>query len=421
MLKKRAWVSSHMGATFAHLADCHIGSWKDPKMRDLSSDAFDAAVRHCIARGVDFVLIAGDLFHTSLPGIDAIKRTVEALKLLKDANIPVYLIPGSHDYSPSGRTMLDVLEKAALCQNVARGSVRDGRLHLDFTVDPKTGVKLAGILGRRNSLERGYFESLAREPLEQEPGPKVFVLHTAIEELKPKELQGVEAPPLSLLPRGFSYYAAGHVHYVLHQDIDGLGQLAYPGPLFPDSFRELEELRQGGFYVVRLGDRTEVERIPVLVRNVIPLRFDCDTLTPEEAEFRILEQVRCQEFVGAIVTLRLHGTLRSGRASDIDYKRIFSEIYSQGAYFMMRNTAALYSPDAVEVHTAQVPVHEIEQRVIREQSGHVSLALNPEEQQQLAASLLQALSAEIQEGERKQDYERRLIDAARTVLGLSHP
>jgi len=88
---------------------------------------------------------------------------------------------------------------------------------------------------------------------------------------------------------------------------------------------------------------------------------------------------------------------------------------------MMRNTAALYSPDTLEVHTAQVPVHEIEQRVIREQSGHVSLALNPEEQQQLAASLLQALSTEIQEGERKQDYERRLIDAARAVLGLSHP
>ena len=99
---------------FAHLADCHIGSWRDPKLRDISTEAFVKAVDTCIEKEVDFILIAGDLFHTSLPSIDRLKQTVIKLKQLKDKNIPVYIIAGSHDFSPSGKTMLDVLENAGL-------------------------------------------------------------------------------------------------------------------------------------------------------------------------------------------------------------------------------------------------------------------------------------------------------------------
>ena len=33
-------------------------------------------------------------------------------------NIEVYVIPGSHDFSPSGKTMLDVLENSGLVINV---------------------------------------------------------------------------------------------------------------------------------------------------------------------------------------------------------------------------------------------------------------------------------------------------------------
>jgi len=95
---------------FAHLADCHIGSWRDPKLKDISTIAFQKAIDKCIEESVDFILISGDLFNTSLPRIDNLKTVVGTFKQLKDKNIPVYIIPGSHDYSPSGKTMLDVLE-----------------------------------------------------------------------------------------------------------------------------------------------------------------------------------------------------------------------------------------------------------------------------------------------------------------------
>ena len=137
---------------FAHLADCHIGSWRDPKLRDISTKAFTKAIDTCIENIVDFILISGDLFNTYLPSIDRLKSAVIKLKQLKDKNIPVYIIAGSHDFSPSGRTMLDVLESAGLLKNVVKGEVIDNKLKLNFTIDKKTNTKIAGMLGKKVSL-----------------------------------------------------------------------------------------------------------------------------------------------------------------------------------------------------------------------------------------------------------------------------
>jgi len=45
------------------MADCHIGSWRDPKLKDISTEAFNKAVDKCIQEQVDFILIAGDIFN----------------------------------------------------------------------------------------------------------------------------------------------------------------------------------------------------------------------------------------------------------------------------------------------------------------------------------------------------------------------
>ena len=144
---------------FAHMADCHIGSWRDPKLKDMSTLAFGKAIKKCIEENVDFILISGDLFNTSLPRLDNLKTVVSIFKKLKDKDIPVYIIPGSHDYSPSGKTMLDVLEEAGLFINVVKGEDVDGKIKLNFTIDEKTGAKITGMLGKRYSLEKEYYKN----------------------------------------------------------------------------------------------------------------------------------------------------------------------------------------------------------------------------------------------------------------------
>src|SRR3989344_9518417 len=130
---------------FGHLADCHIGGWRDPKLKELSIIAFEKAIVRCIEENVGFLLIAGDLFNNSLPSIDLIKITADILNRLKNHDIDVYIIPGSHDFSPSGKTMLDVFDKAGLVINVMK--IEDNQLK--FSID-KTNTKITGLVGLRS-------------------------------------------------------------------------------------------------------------------------------------------------------------------------------------------------------------------------------------------------------------------------------
>src|SRR3989337_1368897 len=104
---------------FAHIADVHLGGWKQQPMQELNLLSFKKAIETCIQEKVEFVVIAGDLFDTAFPPIDVLKEAFAEFRKLKDAGIPCFLIAGSHDYSVSGKTFLDVLEKAGFCKNVA--------------------------------------------------------------------------------------------------------------------------------------------------------------------------------------------------------------------------------------------------------------------------------------------------------------
>src|SRR3989344_8172603 len=194
---------------FAHLADCHIGGWKDERLTKLGLSTFDAALKECIKRNVDFILISGDLFNTALPGIDYIKETARILKNARDSGISIYTIAGSHDYSVSGKTMLDVLENAGLICNVAKFDENG----LKFTIDKKTNAKISGLYGKKGGLEKFEYENLNRDYLENEQGFKIFMFHSGIKEFMPQEMKDVESLDNNALPANFNYYAGGHIHY----------------------------------------------------------------------------------------------------------------------------------------------------------------------------------------------------------------
>ncbi len=387
---------------FAHMADCHIGSYRDPKLRDVSAQAFVKAVDKCIMERVDFVLIAGDLFNTSLPGMDQLKIAVQKLKELRDSGIRCYVIAGSHDYSPSGKTMLDVLEEAGLFVNAVKGDVRDGKLCLKFTKDEKTGAKITGILGRRGMLEKSYYESLDLDSLEKEEGMKIFMFHTALSELKQKGQEQMESSPISFLPKGFDYYAGGHVHIVKEYEEKGYAKVVYPGPLFPNSFSELEDIGIGGFYIWEDG---KLRREYVQIHPIQSFSFDAENKTPEEAEKEIMEAIMHKEFIDMIITIRVYGSLKSGKPSDIRWQTIFSELYDKGAYFVMKNVNKLQSKEFEEVKVSIGSVNEVEEKLINEHLGKIKIDM---EEKSLIKSMMRALNSEKDEGEKVYEYEDRI-------------
>jgi DNA repair exonuclease SbcCD nuclease subunit len=391
---------------FAHIADVHLGSWREPKLRELSTLAFIEAIKRCIDKKADFVLISGDLFNTSLPPIESLKLAVTELKRLKDAGIPTYTIAGSHDFSPSGKTMLDVLEEADLVKNVCKGSVDEGKLRLEFTLDAKTGAKITGMLGKKGMLEKKYYEDLSRKELEEEKGFKIFMFHTAISELKTEELEMMDAAPVSLLPRGFDYYAGGHVHIVKEASIEGHKNLVYPGPVFPNSFAELEKLGCGGFYLYDDG-KLAYEKIEL--RKVATISIDCEHKSPAQITEKAFEEITRNKLDGAILLLRFAGTIETGKTSEIAFNRIIELAQERGAYFVMKNTSKLATREFDEIKVKADTTEEVERLVMEEHVGQIkSLKLNPEQEKELVTRLMLALDIEKEEGEKQADYEARV-------------
>ena len=400
---------------FAHMADVHIGAWRDPKLKELSVKAFTSAIDLCIEKKIDFVLISGDLFHTSIPSIDGLKAVVKKLKQLKNKNIPAYIVAGSHDFSPSGKTMLDVLEEAELVKDVFRGDIKDNQILLKFTKDEKTETLLTGMLGKKGMLEKEYYESIGnREELEKQEGFKIFLFHTAITELKPKELEKMDSNPISFLPKGFNYYAGGHVHIVEQKSLEGYKNVVYPGPVFPANFAELEKLETGGIYIFE-DNKTIYE--PIKIINTCSIKVDAEHRTPEQVEADILQKIEQQEFINTILLLRVEGKLKSGRPSDIDFKKIFAEVYEKGAFFVMKNTIKLTSEEFEEIKITSSSVDELEDTLIKEHIGQINTSFSDREGD-IIKSLMKILGEDKNEGERVHQYQARLKSEVQKLLDL---
>ncbi len=399
---------------FAHMADCHIGAWREPKLREANTRAFTQAIDLCIHEKVDFVLMAGDLFNTSVPAIESLRFAVEMFKKLKDCNIQVYFIPGSHDFSPSGKTMLDVLEIAGLGINVSKFEEKDGRVFLNFAVDKKTGIKITGLFGRKGGLEKNYYYNLSKENLEREPGKKIFMFHSPIEELKPEELGGMEAMGLSLLPKGFDYYAGGHVHVINTRSFDNHRNVIYPGPIFPNNFAEIEKLRGGSFCLV---EDWNVQQVKLAPYPVVCININCDKKTSRETEDLLIKELKSQKVDSAIITIRISGCLKEGSPSDINLKELFKSLYERGAHFVMKNTNKLTSMEFEEVEVKHTSSEELEEEVIREYSGK-SGVFDKEKETELVKDLIKALAIEKNEGERIIDFEDRIKSELDKILQM---
>ena len=146
---------------FAHIADCHLGAWREPRLQKLNIRAFEKAINECVKEKVNFVLITGDLFDTVMPGIDILKVTALKLKELRDSNIDCYIIPGSHDYSASGKTFLDVFENAGLLKNVAKFCETEKGIELELL--KKGNLLIAGLPGRKAGLEKELIKRIIKK------------------------------------------------------------------------------------------------------------------------------------------------------------------------------------------------------------------------------------------------------------------
>ena len=394
-------------------------------MRELEMRAFKLALDRCVQEQVDFILICGDLFHVSIPDLSVVDEAVKKMREVGDKGIPIYAIYGSHDYSPNSTSVIDVLASAGTIRRIVDWELVGDRIKLNFFIDPKTGAKITGISARKAGLESRYFEMLDRGALEHEDGFKIFAFHAALNEFKPEYLSKMESFATTLLPKGFNYYAGGHVHDRSENSLHGYDRIVFPGALFPKDARDLERTVKGekrGFYIVSFDDEVYSQTfLEVSVFDDVYLEYDVSDKTATEAQKELQTKIQTAEVNGKVVLLKVSGRLSEGKTADIDFQAIRQTLLVAGAIHVELNRYGVTSREYQAITVSGQNVNEIEANLLKENISSLKTsepALTGEQGLQLSKDLLRTLRAESQPTEAKREYESRMTKQGIETLGI---
>ncbi len=409
---------------FAHMSDIHLGAHRDSAMRELERKCFSDAIDACVAEPVDFLLISGDLFHVGIPDLGVVNDAVKKMRELHDAKIPIYAIYGSHDYTPTGTSVIDILHTAGVLTNVMRSSIVDGRMRLKLVTDPETGARLTGIAARKVGLESKHYEILHRESLEEERGFRVFAFHSGITQFRPEYLSEMETIDIGALPKGFDYYAGGHIHQRGEYSLPGYQRVVFPGPLFTGyGGRDLEVTARGekrGFYVVDFDDRFRGMRfVPVESFLGAYLEYDAGGKNAVEANKELQERTSRLEAKGRVVIIRVAGELAGGKTSEVDLHLARKSVMERGALSVYVNRNALTSKEQTQVKVAGEDAAAIERNLFRENAGKLKLSateLSGAQGAERAGELLRLLRQGQKPNELKKDYSKRVVEAGAQAI-----
>ncbi|MDD5418008.1 MAG: DNA repair exonuclease [Candidatus Nanoarchaeia archaeon] len=355
---------------FAHVSDTHLGK-RNFKLKEREDDfdrAFSEFVDKCIEEKVDFVIHSGDLFDIPKPRINIIVNVIKELKRLKQNNIPVYIIAGSHDMGIDG-TLITALENVELLENIGANRhyehkddkiILHGRIHKDFFI--------AGVPGRRANIEE-IFSRITPEKTNAKW--KIFMFHHSITDVSPS----FGEIPTSLLPKGFDYYAGGHWHFKSEMEYNKK-PLIYPGPTEYCDSSEMEREGERGFYIIEEKNSVLVPRFVKLnTRNVVFVHIDCGGLSPQEIVEKCTKEIK-DDNKNSILIVKLSGRLREGKRVDIDRNEIYDFASEKNYLYAKINMSDLMDPfDKTGVDITGKNIEEIEHEFLKQKGYSDSLII----------------------------------------------
>ena len=308
--------------SFVHASDLHLGYAQyglEARRQDFDN-AFTEVVDKTIELKPDFMVIAGDLFHHARPSNTTLENAIRNFRRLRDSGIHVLTVDGSHDSAPNTitGTILTPLDSAGLIFHLPRHAGACWR---------KDGVcYVYGIpnFRSRRRTDEGLPAFLSVNPPAPDPAVgSIFVFHGAVDlpSVKPPYIEAEIQP--DLIPEGFNYYAAGHVH-------DGYvgkfksGLLVYSGCTETVSYDETKARK--GFMHVTVNERGRAE--PTFVELTSPRKFivleqEFSGMNSQKITELAVQMVKGADEEGAILFPVLKGVLPAEASrAEVDVAKI---------------------------------------------------------------------------------------------------
>ncbi len=374
-------------------------------MQQLNIEYFRHAIDSCIEEKVDFILFAGDLFDSAFPPIETLKDTFHEFRKLHEAKIKCYVIAGSHDFSVSGKTFLDVIEKAGFCEICKYEESEEEVLlkpikHQNFMI--------YGYPGKKSGLEIPSLKKL--KILEDyKDGFRILMLHTTIKNVT--ENLPIDSITLEELPKA-DYYALGHIHIDFEYEHEGK-PVIYGGPTFPNNFKELQDLKGGCFYIIDVEGYTKVTKKEIKYKETIYIELEIeDTLSATQKIIQHLDNYNLED---KIILLKIYGTVKKGRNSDINFQEVEKFLETKGVYSFLKNTSKLEQEktEELKIDLQSKEVEKVEEVLIKKYDKE-----NPSEFNHLIFQLMESLNLEKQEAETNVTFEKRLLEGLNKVLSV---
>lgn len=331
---------------FMHIADVHLG-YQQYGSKDRFNDfshVFLHLVEQALARQVDFLLLAGDLFEKRTVDPLAMRVAIEGLRMLRDAGIPVLAVEGNHEkaHYRDQYSWVDFLDGLGYLR-LLNPRFEEGRALLEphgdeggayvdlpggVRVPPQYGVRVYGL--KYYGASTGKVFRLFADALAQMDHAgvdfSIVIAHAGLEGQLPRYSGTLTYNDLAPLRDRVDYLALGHIHKPYEVE----GWIYNPGS--PETW-SVEEAAwpDRGYYLVEIepgndpGHKAELIA-PLQRRPFSRLPCPVDALEEPNAVYdgvRALLRRKDREIVrepAPVVELTLTGVLAFNRFDlDLDY------------------------------------------------------------------------------------------------------
>jgi exonuclease SbcD len=297
---------------FLHLSDLHIGKNVNGfLMLDEQRYAFEQITRYIDTERPDAVVIAGDVYDRTVPGIEAVRLFDDFLTELASMNVTVMIISGNHD-SPerlnfASRLLSD--KKVFIC-GAFDGKLRNVKItdkHGDVNFWLLPFIKPLSVRSLLDKETDSYGEALAAVLKNTEikfSERNVLVSHQFFtkagitperSESEIDPIGGLDAIDTNIIEK-FDYVALGHLHGAQRVGSDNI---RYAGSPVKYSFSERDQKKSVTLVELNKKGELNVTLLPITpIHDMREIKGEIDVLMSKE----ISSQGDKEDYIRAILT-----------------------------------------------------------------------------------------------------------------------